>query len=485
MSLQTRIHYAIAYFLICTLVGLSLPATAVDVVIPQLGSTSSSLITEKQEYELGQQVLKMYRARLPTSSDPAVYEYLEKLITDLAQYSELKEKSFDLLVIENPSMNAFAVPGRVIGVHTGLFLATESEDQLASVLTHELAHVSQRHYARRLEAQKNASLPTMAGVLAGIILAATGSGDMGMAALSASQAAAIDSQLRFSRQFEQEADRLGIQTLAASGRDPAAAGDMFENMLRATRYMQKPPDFLLTHPVTESRITDARARAMRFPQHEAADSLDFFLISARVRLHSSATPQEAVKRFAGEIQGQSLNKEASHYGLALALTDAGDTDAARKELQTLMENRPDKILYQIAMAKVETKDKQYDEAVDRMEALMLRYPYNHTLNVSFAEILMEAGRYEHCELVLKNFALVRPTDDYVWYLLAEVYGMNGKILDVHFARAEYFVLNGVYDKALKQLDQALKLSQGDLIATAATRQRIKEIQDMQEELDNL
>lgn len=468
-----------------TLVLTSVPSRAVDVVIPDLGSSATSIITSQQEYELGQQVMKAYRAQLPTSSDPIIYSYLEKLISDLIQYSELEEKSFDLLVIENPTMNAFAVPGRVIGVHTGLFLTTETEDELASVITHELAHLSQRHYARRLEQQKNATLPTLAGILAGVVLAATAGGDAGMAAITATQAASLDSQLRFSRQYEQEADRIGIQTLEKAGRNPYAAGDMFEVMLRATRYTRKPPEFLLTHPVTESRIADARARALKYPEREYPDNLDFHLVSARVRLHNETTPQQAVKRFYSEIDGRSLNQEASRYGLVLALTEAGETEQARKELATLLEKRPHKEWYLIAQAKIDTKEKKYDSAVSLMSDLLYANPNDHALNINFAEILMEAGRYHQCEQLLNNFVKIRPKDDYAWYLLAEAHGLVGNILDVHLARAEYFVLVGVYDRALQQLDNALKLAHGDIRLTAIVREKIKDVQKMREDAEKI
>lgn len=455
-----------------------------DVEVPVLGDASSAVISPQEEYELGQQVLKAYRSQMPTSSDPIIYNYLEELISDIAAYSELDNKSFDLLVIESPEINAFAAPGRVIGVNTGVFLTAESEDQLAAIISHELAHLSQRHIARQMIAQKNATLPTLAGMLAGIILAAAGGGDAGMAAITATQAAALDSRLRFSRSFEQEADRVGIQTLAESGRDPEAAGEMFEVMLRQQRYARRPPEFLSTHPVTESRIADARSRAMRYPDKDYQQSLDFYLVAARVKLKYATTPQQAVKRFRSELEGQSLSPEASRYGLVLALTKAGQTEEARKALAPLLEDKPDKVVYQLAEAAIDSREKNYRPALNQLNRLLKSYPNSHAVNIQFAETLMEAGEYEFGQELLERYVRLRPEQAYAWYLLAEINGLAGDILDVHRARAEYFILNGVYDRAERQLRNALRMSENER-TTALLEQRLMDVQEMRQAAEKL
>ncbi|MGQ9425523.1 M48 family metalloprotease [Gilvimarinus sp. F26214L] len=446
--------------------------------VPVLGDASSAVISPQAEYELGQQVLKAYRAQMPTSSDPVIYGYLEQLITDIAAHSELDEKSFDLLVIESPEINAFAAPGRVMGVNTGIFLTAESEDQLAAIIAHELAHLSQRHIARQMIAQQNATLPTLAGILAGIALAAAGGADAGMAAITATQAAAIDSRLRFTRSFEQEADRVGIQTLAKSGRDPEAAGEMFEVMLRDQRYSRRPPEFLSTHPVTERRIADARSRAMGFDKGEYAENLDFHLVAARVKLKYSTTPHDAVKRFRSELQGRTLSESGSRYGLVLALTETGQTEEARNELQTLLDGEPDKPIYLLAQAAVDTKEKDYRPALNLLNKLLKQYPEDHAINIQFAETLMAASEYKFAQDLLQRYVRMRPEQEYAWYLLAEVHGLAGNILGVHRARAEYYILNGIYDHAERQLRNALRLAEEDTRISAELEQRLIDVQDM-------
>ena len=195
-------------------------------------------------------------------------------------------------------MNAFAVPGGVVGIHTGLFAFAENEDEMVSVLAHELAHLSQRHFARGLEARRSSSMVSLAGLLAGLVVAATVGGDAGMAAMSASQAYALESQLRYSRSNEQEADRIGLQTMERSGRDPSAAGDMFETLLSKTRYSgTRIPEFLLTHPVTEKRIADARGRSIGASRRHYIEHPDYYLMQARAIVAMDSSAKISITKF--------------------------------------------------------------------------------------------------------------------------------------------------------------------------------------------
>ncbi|BFM14959.1 M48 family metalloprotease [Maricurvus nonylphenolicus] len=447
--------------------------------LPELGDASSGIVSRQKEFELGQTWLRLYRSQVPTSSDPLLHDYVEQLLTQLARHSELKDRTLELIVVKNPSMNAFAVPGGVVGVHTGLFLFAQNEDQLSSVLAHELAHLSQRHFARGVEQRQKASIPTMAAMLASLVLAATAGGDAGLAAMTATQAAALDSQLRFSRQNEQEADRIGMKTMVSAGKDPNAVPEMFESMLRSTRYSRRPPEFLLTHPVTESRIADSRNRASQYPARQYPDNLDFHLMRARIRLKHENTPQDGVKRFVSELEGESSSPEASRYGLVLALTATNQTDRAREAFAPLKEKSPDKTAYILAEVDIEVADDNLGKALNLLEGSLKQWPQSHPLNVRYAEVLMKSGEYALCEEVLQEHVKRRPKDDYVWYLLAEVHGLAGNILGVHQARAEYFILNGVYDKAQQQLRNALKLSQGNYHQTALLEERLKQVTHMQ------
>ena len=229
--------------------------------LPSLGDHSSGIISLEQERTLGQHFLRSLRAGAPLVDDPILQEYLELLIYRLASHSQLQDRRLDLVIINNKTLNAFAAPGGIVGVNLGLFLTGESEAEISAILTHELAHVSQRHFARRTEASKKAGLANIAGLLAGLILIATSAGDAGMAAITTSQAVTQSEMLRYSRSREAEADRVGIDTLVEADLDPRAMAYMFERLNRSNRINGIDiPEFLLTHPVTKDRIADSYAQ---------------------------------------------------------------------------------------------------------------------------------------------------------------------------------------------------------------------------------
>ena len=233
-----------------------------ELKIPDLGSSAGTVFSAEYEHQLGRTWLKMFRSQVNVYEDPIMQRYVENLVYELVEFSELQDRRIEVVIVNNPTMNAFAVPGGVIGIHTGLFQFAQTEDQFASVIAHEIAHLSQRHFSRRVEFAKTQQPLALAGLLAGLVLIATTGSDMGLAALTATQAATQDAALRYSRGNEQEADRIGMQTLALSGRNPAATPAMFEQMLRAARYASsnRIPEFLRTHPLSESRISDTKNR---------------------------------------------------------------------------------------------------------------------------------------------------------------------------------------------------------------------------------
>lgn len=452
-----------------------------EIQLPSLGDATSGIVSPQQEYKLGQAWARSFRAQVPTSVDAQLADYTEKLMTKLAEHSELQSKQLDIIMVENPTLNAFAVPGGVVGVHTGLFNYAQSEGQMAAVLAHELAHLSQRHFARGVEQQQRNTLPMLAALMTSLVIAATTSGDAGLAALSATQAAAIDAKLRFSRQNEQEADRIGIQTMAAAGLDPHQAPEMFEQMLKATQFSRRPPEFLLTHPVTEKRIADTRNRARRYVERPLPPSLDFHLMRSRVRLALSETPSQASKAFASELEGHSLLPEASRYGLLLSYIELKQFKKAQEQLDILLEGNPDHISYIIAKADLAAASGNYDGALMDLRLALKKNPHNHPISVRLAELYMESGQYHRGEQLLVKHSRQRPTDTYVWYLLAEIHGLTGDILNLHQARAEYFILNGIYDKALHHLKLAQKMARGNYRLSTILEEKTRQVFNMIED----
>lgn len=460
-------------------------ANTEDLKLPNLGEASTSLFSAEYEHQLGRTWLRIFRSQVPTIDDPLLYDYLENLLYELVTHSQLQDRRIELVVVDNPAINAFAVPGGVIGVHNGLLLYAQTEDELATVLAHEIAHLSQRHFSRRVEFQKSQQPLNLAAMLAGFVLMATAGGDAGMAALSAAQAAAQDSALRYSRSNEAEADRVGMQTLVDAGMDPHAAPAMFERMLQATRYAgsNRVPEFLRTHPLSENRIADTRNRARQYPKQPPHTNLDYQLMRARVTNQLADTPEEAVQKFRSELDGTTRSPEAARYGLVLALTAAGRADEASLELDTIWSDDPDRLAYIVADAEIDLARGQPGKAVDKLAKRLKRSPGNHPLTMTYAKALMRDQQAHVAEEVLIEQSKRKPNDPSLWYLLAEVQGLSGNIVGLHQSRAEYFILNGVLDQAEKQLNYALKLTRNDYPTTAKINQRLQDVAELREQME--
>lgn len=427
------------------------PAMAND--LPSLGDSSSGIVSPEQEYQLGRAWLSLLRGQVPQLSDPLLKDYLERSVYRLAETSQLQDRRLEFVLLRSPQLNAFAAPGGIIGVNGGLFIHAQTEAEYASVMAHELAHLSQRHFARGLEAQKRMQLPLMAAMLAGVVAAAAGAGDAGIAAIVSTQAAAIQAQRRFSRQNEQEADRIGIVNLERAGYDPRAMPDMFGRLMRQYRYDQKPPEFLLTHPVSESRIADTRNRAEQYPQGGIQDSLRYQLMRARVDLQFESTPGLSAKRFRAMLE-EDESLDSARYGLALAQIRSAQLQEAAATLQPLLLKAPNEITYNLAQVELDITANRMGEAQKRIKQLLELYPDNYPVRQAHIDLLIKQSRLQEAEHELDRLVGARPRDPDVWYQVSEVRGLSGNILGLHQARAEFFALVGDYTQAIEQLDFA-------------------------------
>jgi predicted Zn-dependent protease len=487
----------------------SLPprAFAAQPVLPELGNAASATISPTQEKLIGKAFIRQLRGQIPTHEDPLLVNYLEHVLFLLASNSELEQPGqLELIVIASPQINAFAAPGGIIGLNSGLLLHAQSEDELSAVIAHELAHLSQRHFARGLDAGQRIAWTTMASLLASIAIAATAGGEAGMAAMAATQALSIDQQLRFSRQNEQEADRLGMQTLVNANMDPHAMPAFFERMLNAMRYSgAQAPEFLLTHPITQSRITDSRHRAAIFPQQPAKDSLEFELMKARLRVEFARDLSAMIKELehanhnlqsrsntitaatvatsnATASLAQADADEGTRYALAYAYLKAGQTAQAREQLQPLLHARPHRITYNVTMAAIDETEGDVNQAADRLAHELLIAPGNYALTISHVRTLLRLHQAREAStqlrLLLDKHAH-RPT---VWHLLAESLGQQKKLMEAHEARAESLFLYGFLDRALEQLEFALQLAANDSIASERIGRRIQSMKETRNHL---
>ena len=461
---------------------LVLPAFASD--LPSLGDSSSSIVSPEQEHRLGRAWLSVLRGQIDQLSDPQLKDYVETSVYRLAETSQLEDRRLEFVLLNSPQINAFAAPGGIVGVNGGLLLHAQTEGEYASVMAHELAHLSQRHFARGIEAQQRMQVPVMAAMLAGIVAAGAGAGDAGIATIMGAQAAAIQEQRRFSRQNEQEADRIGILNLEKAGYDPRSMPSMFERLMRQYRYDSKPPEFLLTHPVTESRIADTRNRAEQYPAKGVEDSLRYQLMRARTQLIFEETPGIAAKRFR-DMLDSNPKLDAARYGLAIAQIKSGRLNEARSGLDELLAKTPNEIIYNLAMIDLDVTANRLDAAHQRVERMRGLYPDSYPLEQARIDLMLKQGQNKEAEVALDQLLKQRSNDPDVWYQVAEVRGMTRNIIGLHQARAEFFALVGDYDQALEQLDLAKRRASSNFPLASRIDARQQELMEEKRALDKM
>lgn len=459
-----------------------LPLAAND--LPSLGDSSSAAVSPTQEYQLGRAWLSLLRGQVPQLSDPLMKDYVERSVYRLAETSQVQDRRFEFVLLRSDQLNAFAAPGGIVGVNGGIFLYAETEAEYASVMAHELAHLSQRHFARGMAAQQRMQLPVMAAMLAGIVAAAAGAGDAGIAAIASTQAAAIQEQRRFSRQNEQEADRIGLINLERAGYDPKAMPRMFSRLARQYRYDSRPPEFLLTHPITESRIADTSNRAEHAHGDGREDSLDYQLMRARARMIFEQTPGSASQQFRAMLN-EKPDDDALRYGLAISQTKTGKPDEATELLGPLLKKAPDNLAYNLAQIEADEAQNRLDAAQARVDRLASLYPGSYPAKQARIDLLLKRNKPQQAEALLDDLRKDRPKDPDVWYQVAEVRGLAGNIIGVHEARAEYFALVGDYEQALQQLDFARRRAASNFPLAAKIDARYEALKEEQRMVKDL
>lgn len=454
-------------------------ASLAQVNLPVLGDSVSGTISTQEEHDFGREFLRSVRKQTPSLNDPLILEYISSLTYKLAVNSELTDHRLEFILIDSDVLNAFAAPGGIVGVNAGLFLSARNEGQFASVLAHELAHISQRHYARNVEQARNNTIPNIAGLLASIAIAATVGGDAGQAALMANQARSLDNQLRFSRSHESEADRIGIRTLYNAGFDPGDMAGMFEEMLRSRNFSERTPEFLSTHPLDETRIADSRNRANNYRSVDHIQNSEYLLMKERVIVHYARDLNAVIdqrERALPQLNG--AEADAAIYGIALAQMRSGQHVLATESLSPLLTREPSRITYVMLAAEIAIAEANYDRAIGILEASLKINPDNHPLTMTYATALTKAKRYNEAAAVLQKHSVSHPNDMQLWYDLAEVQGLAGNINQVHQARAEYFITVGDFARARDHLNFALD-QETDRLTIARLRQRLDYIREIQ------
>jgi len=426
--------------------------------LPDFGDSSGSLISPAQELALGEEFMRSVRQQATLVSDPNINQYIQQLGQRLVSNSDAPNYPFKFFVVKDPSVNAFAGPGGYIGIHTGLMLTARNESELAGVMAHEIAHVTQRHLLRAYEAANQMSLPTAAGMIAAILLGAATSSDAGIAAASAIQAGNIQYQLNFTRANEKEADRIGIQTLARTDIDPFGMPSFFERLYQSTRLYGAAniPEFLSTHPVTTDRIAESMERAEQMGRGKELDSLEFQLQRARLKVIDAEDAATALKEYE-VLAGKPSAGPADRYGLALAQWRNGAKDSAAKLLADLMKSDPDRILYRTTLAQLQLDRDQPQQAMALYKETLALYPGDLVTGQYYADALLRTGQAEKArdqvrEMLRDEQARTPP----VYQLWAKATSISGPPWETNQATAELYFLNGNVPLAVDQLEQALK-----------------------------
>lgn len=446
--------------------------------LPDIGSPADTIITSSDEYRLGAQIVRSLRDQKAVMEDPEVTEYLQALGTRIAAQAPDGQRRFTFFPVREGTINAFALPGGFIGVNYGTVLASRNESELAGVVGHEIAHVTQRHIARTFKAQSRNGIAQTAAILAAVLIGAmAGGGDAMQGAIAIAQGAAAQQQVNFTRSNEYEADRVGIGFMAGAGFDPNAMAGFFETMSRRTGLAgQYVPEMIQSHPVNTNRIAEARARAAQFDHPKATESATYDCIRERLRVLTAPKEGDIVARYAREIQGRE-NELGPRYGMALALMQAGRNEEAAKILHELVGKHENLTLLYAALAQAEVDAGLENDGLATFARANALFPRNVPLTIRYAETLMKAGRPKEAHrLLLDVFNNVAPTPEQI-QLTALAASAAGDTGDAYYYMSEYHISSGDLPLAVQQLELALAAPNLTSVQRQRFQARLDEIRD--------
>ncbi len=450
----------------------ALPAGAVE--LPDLGESARATVSEQEEAKLGGEVMRQIRGDKDYLDDPEVVDYLNRLGDQLVAVSPTPYRNFEFFVVRDDSLNAFALPGGFIGVHTGLIAAARNESELAGVLAHEIAHVTQNHMARIVDAQKGSALTSLAALAVAILASRSDNPDLAQAAMVGAQAMTIQRQLDFTREHEKEADRIGLQTLSESGYDPAGMASFFERLQSQGRlYESQAPAYLRTHPLTHERIADLQSRLadMKYKQH--SDSLDFQLVQAKIQA-GQGDPVQAYKKFKARVAVR--NEAATRYGLALAAVRAGEIGEATKIANALEREQGSPMVVSLS-ARIDQAGGKPEQAVETLRAGLAKHSGYKPLAYAYGQALLSTGK----AAMARDFVTERlrwwPDDAGLFRLLAQSDHAVGRRSEGHLAQAEVHIRLDEPALALEQIMLARQAGDGDFYTQSVIDARLRELRE--------
>lgn len=443
--------------------------------LPDLGEASQAVFSPQQERRIGEEIMHEVRADRSYLDDAELTGYLNNLGYRLVANSPDNRRAFEFFLVQDETLNAFALPGGYIGVHTGLIIASQSESELASVLAHEIAHIEQKHLSRIIAGTQQNSLTTLAAV-AVAILAARSNPQVANAALATAQAASIQTQLNFTRDHEREADRVGLQILEHAGFDTHAMPAFFERLQKVGRvYDNNAPAYLRTHPLTTERIADVENRVAPLPYKQVKSSLEFQLLRAKLRA-MQGDPEQAAAYFAESLKDKKYESEpAARYGYAYALMRGRQHERAEQELTALRGIVKSNPVVDTLAADIKTASGQFAAALDIYRNALKRFPQHRALIYGHAEMLLQNAQAKSAEKFLTRQIEAAPSDFRLYELLAKSHAAQGRMFLQHQALAEAYARSGNAPAAIEQLQIALKSGDGNFYQLSSAEARLKEL----------
>ena len=453
--------------------------------LPEIGMAGLSTLSIDKERLIGHAMMRHLRASQPVINDPVLNEYINDLGNKLVKNADGVNYTFEFFFINSTELNAFAFFGGHIAIHSGLLTTASNESELAAVIAHEISHVTQRHLARRLEAQSKAQTFTTVGMISSILLSFVNP-TVGMAALSTTMAATKQNSINYTRGNEKEADRVGIKLLANSGFDPMGAPNFFKKLADKFRYTSKPPAMLLTHPMPDSRISGARVRAQNLPQTSIPPQLQFELAKARISARYEGNPGDNVINFKAKVKKHNYNlKPAAQYGLALSYFENKEYEAAKNLLELLHRNDEYNLFYVDTLSDVYIQTKEFSKAIKMLSDLNLLMPNNQVVILNYANVLYEAKKYQQAEILLQDFLLLKRGNFLAYDLLTSVYRKQNKTALMHTAKAEVLALHGAYTKAIDELHSGYNFTENLPLVKKRIKGRIVQFQAQADKLKRL
>nr|WP_252053548.1 M48 family metalloprotease [Acinetobacter silvestris] len=442
--------------------------------VPEIGG-GVGLIDQQKEKMIGEKVFREVHHQFSTIQDPWLEDQFMLVFTRILSQTQLGQP-IGLIVVKDPQINAFAVPGGLFALNSGMVTSSKSMDEVAGVMAHEIAHVAQRHYSRSQEAFKGQGLLALAGIVVGAVLASKADGELGGAMMLGTQAALLDRQLSYSRNQEREADRIGMQFMYSSGYNPESMADFFETMNRATSRLSFLPDFWLTHPLTTERMSEARLRANQFPHVPLSNNQQEFEI---IKWYTSVISDQA-----NEQQLKILAQQKKYAGL-VALSAfylrQGDFVQAQQQLDYAKQMNNEHNLVSLIQADIYLGQNKVDDAYQSIINKQRTMPENRALAYKLVEIYIRQNKPKDAEKMVNRFINKNNRDVSGWLLLQQAANLEKenpmRTINVLRNRAEAQYWSGDEENAIKSLLHAQRLAKGNNAMTAKVDARLKTMQD--------